>query len=94
MRVLGFSESELVVRTPLCLELSAGPGSYVDSGTQSLTPVSRSAQPQALDVVLGGWREGEGTVSSLLCLRVPRLPEPARVRICALTAGGGPGQGA
>ena len=44
--------------------------------------------------VLGGWREGEGTISSSLCLRVPHLLEPTRVRICALTAGGGPGQGA
>ena len=43
---------------------------------------------------MGGWREGEGTISSSLCLRVPHLLEPTRVRICALTAGGGPGQGA
>ena len=31
VHVLDFSESELAVRTPLCLELSAGPGGYVDS---------------------------------------------------------------
>ena len=31
VHVLGFFESELVVCTPLCLELSAGPGGYVDS---------------------------------------------------------------
>ena len=29
--VLGFSESELVICTPVYLELSAGPGGYLDS---------------------------------------------------------------